>query len=361
MGLADVEEAEGLGIRVSDGVPCLELTRDENAAVRQLTDDLLDEDPERPLDDQLGRLSVRAHEMPVRVRKHLTDFRLTGRPYGGLVLSNLPVDEDTLGPTPMSYTDEPKSRETDRAAAVLLLMGSLMGDPISYLTQQRGRLVLDVFPVRGHEDSQLGSSSTVNLEWHNEDAFHPMRADWIMLFCLRNSDRVPTTFAPVQDLELDEATRRILFEERFIILPDESHTAAFNETTTGIETNAWADKAFQQIAEMNSSPRPTSILSGKQEAPFVRLDPAFMKRALNDPAAEKALEIVIDAIDNRLRDVVITPGELLIIDNKRAVHGRKPFKARYDGTDRWLRRINVTANLRDSEDRRYGSHGRALV
>lgn len=267
MGLADVEDAEGLGIRAADGVPCLELTRDESAVVRQLTDDLLDEDPQRPLDERLDRLSVRAHDMPERVRRHLTEFRLTGRPYGGLVVSGLPVDEDTLGPTPMSYTDEPKSRETDRAAAVLLLAGSLMGDPVSYLTQQRGRLVLDVFPVHGHEESQLGSSSTVNLEWHNEDAFHPMRADWIMLFCLRNPDNVPTTFAPVQDLELDEATRRILFEERFIILPDESHTAAFNETTTGVDATAWADKAYQQIAEMNSSPRPTSIFSGRRRPP----------------------------------------------------------------------------------------------
>ncbi|MEU9952441.1 guanitoxin biosynthesis L-enduracididine beta-hydroxylase GntD [Streptomyces sp. NPDC047939] len=361
MGLAHAEEAEDLEIRADDGVPCLALDGQESATVRDITDTLLDEDPGRPLEDRLNRISVRSHELPFRLRRRLTEFRLTGQPYGGLVVSGLPLDAAALGPTPLEYTDDPRSRETDRAAAVLLLIGSLIGDPISYLTQQRGRLVLDVFPVAGHEDSQLGSSSTVNLEWHNEDAFHPLRADWIMLFCLRNPDRVPTTFAPAQDLRLDAETRRILFEERFIILPDESHTAAFNETTTGLETDAWAEKAFRQIAEMNSSPRPTAILSGSQDAPFIRIDPAFMERSLSDPAAEKALETVIAAFDTRLRDVSLAPGELLLIDNKRAIHGRRPFKARYDGTDRWLRRINVTSNLRDSEDRRYGSHGRALV
>ncbi|MBP2478023.1 putative NAD(P)/FAD-binding protein YdhS [Crossiella equi] len=46
--------------------------------------------------------------------------------------------------------------------------------------------------------------------------------------------------------------------------------------------------------------------------------------------------------------------------NKRAVHGRRPFTARYDGTDRWLRRINITADLRRSAGRQFGGHGRAV-
>ncbi|WP_316527976.1 guanitoxin biosynthesis L-enduracididine beta-hydroxylase GntD [Kitasatospora brasiliensis] len=355
------ETAADLGIRVDDGVPYLQLTPEEGARVRELSDALLAEAPGQSLEQRLEALAVRAHELPVRLRSVLTHFRLTGRPYGGLVVAGLPVDQDTLGPTPLSYTEEPRGHETESAAAALLLAGSLLGAPVSYLSQQRGRLVLDVFPVTGHEDSQLGSSSTANLEWHNEDAFHPLRADWIMLFCLRNPDRVPTTFAPVQDLELDEETRRVLGEERFVIFPDESHTEGFNRDTTGMDEDAWVGRAFAQIAEMNSSPRLTSVLSGPVDAPFIRMDPAFMKRDLGDPVAERALETVIAAIDARLRDVVLAPGELLIIDNKRAVHGRRPFRARHDGTDRWLRRINVAADLRVSEDRRYGPHGRALA
>lgn len=52
---------------------------------------------------------------------------------------------------------------------------------------------------------------------------------------------------------------------------------------------------------------------------------------------------------------------MLIIDNKRAVHGRRPFAARHDDTDRWLRRANLLADLRRAEGRRGGSHGRAVV
>jgi len=34
------------------------------------------------------------------------------------------------------------------------------------------------------------------------------------------------------------------------------------------------------------------------------------------------------------------------------VHGRKPFTARFDGTDRWLKRVCITRDLRKSRDAR---------
>ncbi|MGW7197583.1 guanitoxin biosynthesis L-enduracididine beta-hydroxylase GntD [Streptomyces chryseus] len=352
--------AADLPVRAADGVPYLELTDNESSQLKGMAEEILDYAPDTPLDRQLERMALLAHEVPASIRANLTRFRLTGRPYGGMIVSNLPIDEAAAGPTPTAYTDEPASREAARAGALLLLLGSLMGDPVSYLTQQRGRMVLDLFPIEGHEHQQLGSSSTVNLEWHNEDAFHPLRADWIMLLGLRNHDKVPTTFAPVQDIELSDAAREILFQERFVILPDESHTAQFNAATTGVEGSDWVARAFEQIARMNEEPRRTAVLSGDPEAPHIRIDPAFMPRDL-EPEAAAALQEIISGVDRGLRDVALGPGEMLIVDNKRAVHGRKPFTARYDGTDRWIRRINVMADLRRADGRRYGDHGRALV
>ncbi|MCX4820783.1 TauD/TfdA family dioxygenase [Streptomyces sp. NBC_01142] len=347
-----------------DGIPYLRLTPSERTEVRALAETFVREfGAEEPdeLERLLGEISLYAHRMPERLRVVLNEFRLTGRPNGGLVLSGLPVDEDAVGTTPGDYTAEPDGAEVTTATAILLLVGSLLGDPFSYLSQQRGKLVLDVFPIAGHEEEQLGSSSTTLLEWHNEDAFHPNRADWIMLLCLRNPDAVPTMFAPVEGLEIDDEHGKILFEERFVILPDESHTAQFNSETTGIDANSSQAAAFQRIRRMNQEPERISILSGDPDTPYVRIDPAFMQRELDDAPAEQALEAVISAFEARMKDVALDSGELLIIDNKRAVHGRRPFQARYDGTDRWLRRINVTADLRSSAGRRFGGHGRALI
>src|SRR5205814_1248723 len=148
-----------------------------------------------------------------------------------------------------------------------------------------------------------------------------------------------------------EESFNVLFEERFIIRPDESHTSSFNAATTGIADDESTESAFEKVLEMVEKPKRISILSGRRAAPFVRIDPAFMEREFGDAVAEKVLSEAITAIEEQLADVVLRPGDLLILDNKRAVHGRRPFVPRYDGTDRWLKRVNLTADLRKTEGR----------
>jgi Fe(II)/alpha-ketoglutarate-dependent arginine beta-hydroxylase len=348
----------------ADGVPYLRLDPIERREIREVAESVVAEfavtDPAE-LELHLNDIAVHAHRLPERLRFVLNEFRLTGRPLGGLVLAGLPVREDLLGPTPASYEVEVADPEVVISTAVLLLAGSLLGDPFSYYSQQKGKLVLDVFPIAGHEDEQLGSSSATLLEWHNEDAFHPHRADWIMLLGLRNPDAVPTMFAPVAGLDLGKDDFETLFEDRFVILPDESHTATFNSSTTGFDTSSFQEQAFERIRRMNTEPQRIAVLSGDPASPYVRIDPAFMRRELGDDRAEQALAAVIKAFEARMMDIALGSGDLMVIDNLQAVHGRRPFKARYDGSDRWLRRINITGNLRASAGRRYGAHGRALV
>jgi L-asparagine oxygenase len=42
-------------------------------------------------------------------------------------------------------------------------------------------------------------------------------------------------------------------------------------------------------------------------------------------------------------------GDLLIIDNNKTIHGRKPFQPRYDGTDRWVQRMLIRKELPPKE------------
>ena len=61
--------------------------------------------------------------------------------------------------------------------------------------------------------------------------------------------------------------------------------------------------------------------------------------------ARSALSALHAAVKLASRRVVLKAGELLVIDNDRAVHGRTPFVPRYDGTDRWLKRALVVTAL----------------
>jgi len=237
-------------------------------------------------------------------------------------------------------------------------MGSLLGDCIGWATQQEGHLVHDILPIKGMEHEQLGSGSEELLWWHTEDAFHSFRGDYLGMLCLRNPDAVPTTFAPLDGMALDPAHQRLLFEPRYTIRPDESHLRK-NISDAGRIDDA-LDGSYHRIEEMNSSPEKIAIFHGDVQAPYARIDPYFMD-PVADPEAQSALDALIADIGGRIHNVALAGGDFCFIDNFQSVHGRAPFKARYDGKDRWLKRINVARDLRKSRAARQSPSSRVII
>jgi Fe(II)/alpha-ketoglutarate-dependent arginine beta-hydroxylase len=321
----------------------LALDRDEKTAISKLLDEYEGELADLESDHVLQRATVLAHRLPERVRAAMNSFRLGNGP-GVLSISGYEVDHDRLGPTPGHWRDRPQPSPAHREELLLILYGSLLGDPFAWATQQNGRLVHDVIPIAGHENEQLGSSSESLLTWHTEDAFHPARGDFLLFACLRNPYAAATTVGYVDGMDLSAQTTAVLFEERFGIRPDESHLAKNN--------TAGEQSLFEDIDEMNDDPVPVAVLFGDPAAPYIRADPYFMTVKEGDDEAREALDMLVKVIDERMFDVQLESGEYCFIDNHRVVHGRKPFKARHDGTDRWLKRINVTADLRKSRGAR---------
>ena len=73
-----------------------------------------------------------------------------------------------------------------------------------------------------------------------------------------------------------------------------------------------------------------------------------------DEEADDALAEFGRALAAHHDGVVLEPGDLLVIDNDVVVHGRSPFSARFDGTDRWLQRTFVVDDLAASAGERTG-------
>ncbi|MCB1054539.1 MAG: TauD/TfdA family dioxygenase [Acidobacteria bacterium] len=240
----------------------------------------------------------------------------------------------------------------------LVLIGSLLGECIGWTTQQAGRVVHDIAPIKAHQHEQLGSGSEQLLWWHTEDAFHPLRGDYIGMFCLRNPDRVPTTFANLKGLgELSADQRRLLMEPHFTIRPDNSHQ---QKVLSDIGAQAAQGASYDAIERMNERPDKIAVLFGDPAEPYARLDPYFMDPVEDPPGAQQALDALKAILDRDLRDLVLQPGDVCFIDNFQGVHGRKPFKARYDGTDRWMKRVNVVRDLRKSREIRASSTSRIM-
>lgn len=213
-------------------------------------------------------------------------------------------------------------------------------------------MIQNVLPVEGEEAEQSGHGQVL-LEWHTEDGFHPDRCSYLLLFGARNHDAVPTTLASVLDVRLTDEHREILSQERFLILPDNEHLhqlAAKDPNHPGLA----------QMREMRDNPKPVAVLFGAKDDPYLRIDPYFMRCVPGDSGAEVALKAIITELEGAIQDIAVGQGSLLIVDNYRAVHGRKAFKARFDGTDRWLKKLIAARDLRPSRGIRASSSSRVI-
>lgn len=338
----------------------LELHDEDIVAIEKTTAEIAERFPSVE-DPALHRSAqVYAHELPRGLRSALVDFRLT-EPSGVLVVSGLPVDDAALGPTPADWRDKAAPDTTLRLDIPFLLISCLLGEPIGWATQQDGRVMHDIFPMRAHEHGQIGWGSAETLAWHTEDAFHPLRTDYLGLLCLRNPDGVETTFADIADVRLDDATRAALAQERFRILPDDSHRPQ-NQVEGGVEDPEVAElrrRSAERVESALHSPEPVAVLFGSPRDPYVRLDPYYMQ-GVQGECEQRALDEIGAALDGAMDGVALTPGDIVFIDNYRVVHGRKPFRARFDGTDRWLRRLNITRDLRKSRHARLSAQSRVI-
>jgi Fe(II)/alpha-ketoglutarate-dependent arginine beta-hydroxylase len=287
----------------------------------------------------LHRAVVYAHSMPARVRSAFNEFRL-GQLSGVLRVTGYQVDQKRLGPTPSHWRDRPVPSTARREELLLVLFSSLLGDPFCWATQQDGRLIHDILPIKGHENEPLGSSSESLLTWHTEDAFHPLRGDFISFACLRNPYEAATTIGYVDSLDLPDEVKAVLFQERFSIRPDESHLAKNNSEDD--------NEKFEHINKRWVNPDRMAVLFGDPGQPYIRADPYFMTVGSEDEEARSALDQLVTQMDKQMFDLQLESGDFCFLDNFRVVHGRKPFRPRHDGTDRWLKRLNISCDLRKS-------------
>jgi L-asparagine oxygenase len=286
--------------------------------------------PDTPLDGPRFTAAVRraTRLLPPQVHEALLAFADDGDPSGALLVRGLPVGE--LPPTP-STPETPVGKDRT-SELVLLAAGRLLGQPVGYLPEHGGDVVQNLVPTPDGATRQVSTSSAVTLAWHTEAAFHPHRPRFLLLLCLRGDPSARTTLCSIRQIvgALPLRTRQVLSEPRFRTAADESYVGARSERRG----------------------HPVAVLQGDPAAPQMLYDADLM--AGTDPEAQAALDELAALVEASHTSVVLEPGDLLVVDNTVAVHGRSPFPARYDGTDRWLQRAFVVADLAPSAAVRTG-------
>ncbi|MEH1030080.1 arginine beta-hydroxylase, Fe(II)/alpha-ketoglutarate-dependent [Micromonospora profundi] len=326
----------------------LTLTPADNAALTPMLSELARAYKTIEEPGLIRRAPVLARLLPTHVLEFLEEYRL-GEPSALCLISGLEIELEQLGPTPPHWRNSQYDSPALPQEIFFLLCGSVLGDVFGWATQQDGRIMHDVLPIEGHEHYEIGSNSLQHLSWHTEDAFHPCRGDYVALMCLKNPDLVETVACDAGDLDWSALDVEALFESEFTQMPDNSHRPENASESTGDPVvDRLRRRSFALIQSWNDDPVKRPVLFGDRTDPYMALDPYHMKTDGWSERSLGAFQALCDQIEAHMQDVRLRPGDCLFVDNFRAVHGRKSFRARYDGSDRWLKRLNITRNLRGS-------------
>lgn len=281
------------------------------------------------VEDYVLDAQIAAASLSDNLRRRLLTFRRFGDASGGMLIRGVPTGAAL--PTPAQAT----AGSAPVAAAALSVLVAPLGDQYGFRQELGGAIVQDILPMHGFESQQISVGSRVNLYAHVETAFSPLRSDFVALLCIRadRERRAGTTLSSVDAMLplLEQRTVEILREPRFRTTVDASFL--LGDRLSG---EVWVD--------------PICVLDGPTRRPRLRVD--FGGTEGKDRAAQHAFEALREVAFAAQTIVCLDAGDLLLVDNSRAVHGRTPFTPRYDARDRWLLRTFVTRDLSRSEESR---------
>ena len=197
-----------------------------------------------------------------------------------------------LPPTP-SDPRRPPLREDVFAELWLSAIGALMGSPVAY--GQVGAVFRHLVPST--------SGSCRPIRYRTAESRNPEPPDHLLLWCHRGDRSAVVRLASVQQALrwLDPRDVDVLSQPAF---------------RRGGEPTRVLDAETRELVAWH--PRHLQALGGAPREALHRLGQAF----------EWATELLI-----------LQPGDLLVLDNHRVVHGLTAYPARNDGTDLWLQRM----------------------
>lgn len=249
-----------------------------------------------------------------------------------LLLDNLPTDA-VLPATPIS--DAIPSKDTYIGEHMTLGLGALVGDPVGYIYEKQGNFVHNLVPIRSGESIQSNQSSRAFLNFHNDTvydqslAYNRFNPDFLTLYCVRQDpERAAETIGvDARNIlsSLTEKHRKRAFEARFQMASPANYSKY--QSDAGV---VWS--------------QPQTLFFGSYKNPEICLAANGVRAVYAED--ESLLQEVYEACRheaNQLR-VKLEPGQGLLINNRKGVHARSQFCARYDGNDRWLLRGNVRAH-----------------
>lgn len=319
-------------LEIQPGVITGMMNQKEVHTFRNLTGDLIPQletiSETSFLDSMQQRASLAREQLP-----EVTVFLDQLRDHAGPKVAIIDFPESTIEnipPTPTRHlrTGEINLFEPDIYRGLILGMADWYG--YGYTTQQSGVIHNNIVQVKELEAVAGHSASAPHeLGLHVEDASYNLgegydiSPDFLTLHYFRNPTLVPTLISIPEWDAISTSTRDLLNEEWF-----------YNRTNPA------------QGGKNNNPLKPVSVIYGPQADPWMRLNTAVLDLESYSPNQQAAVREIRDHLEERRTELDVRKGQIAIIDNRRVLHGRPAFRQsqapRYDGTDRWHRRLVVS-------------------
>jgi len=272
--------------------------------------------PSEDLEEYCIQCTNATNFLPKNIFESLHHFSIHGSETGFLLLHGGTVEDMTHTKTPA--TNNEKLGEKTDLAKIQGILVSAIGNMVAYEAEGYGRLYQDIIPMQSMEKVQTSVSSAVELEIHTEQAFSRLRPDILCLACIRGNEQAFTYILPVKYILNNMTSREIklLRKPMWKIAVDLSFKLCGQEFIDGDIRG------------------PIPIIYGSEEDPLLVFDQDLMTGI--DEESHGMIQKIVDIYyQHRIRHN-LKPGEIILVDNNRAVHGRSPFTPKYDGYDRFL-------------------------
>ena len=206
---------------------------------------------------------------------------------------------------------------------VLAAIGARVGELFAYREWDAAQLVQNRYPVAAHREVQTASGFG-DLVLHTEACFTSYPPDFLALLGLRpdatGAARTLVADIPLALRLLGEAELRALSEPLFVFEPDRG-----SHVHNGLRTTA-----------------PVSMLRDHGQGSVLEYSTLLIATTKEGGRALAGLNA---ALNRCAVSVALGHGDLLLIDNRRTVHGRTAFRPAYDGSDRWIQRVLLLGRL----------------
>lgn len=256
--------------------------------------------------------------VPKRIKNILMHFAKEGSDCGFLLIKNELFQNIDLRLPKTPDNNNNKIGESTLLAYIQSILVNVIGELISYEAEGYGRLFQDVVPVKKMENEQTSIGSNTELEIHTEQAFSNLRPDILSLACIRGDPLAQTYILPVMKI-LENVN------------DDEREMLRLPLWKTGVDLSF---KLYQNEFIEGDIRGPFPIISEDDVDPKLLFDQDLMF-GINENA-DILIKKIIDIYYKHRIQHNLQSGEIILIDNMRAVHGRSPFYPKYDGEDRFL-------------------------